>query len=130
MLLASLACSLDHEKSFFLQDGDSNVNSIAFYEGAMLLTSSSDIIQRDMVTGATQRTFRAHTKVIYSFIVHENSTMITSGWDDMTVVWDLATGSILKRISLRISDAVIESLIVKNDLLIGGCNGYKVNLCA
>jgi hypothetical protein len=56
--------------------------------------------------------------------------MITSGQDNMIVVWDLVAGSILKRISLRISDAVIESLIEKNDLVIGGCDGYKVNLCA
>jgi WD40 repeat protein len=73
-----------------------------------------------------QRTFRAHVRTVLTFAITNDSRMITSGQDDLIVVWDLATGSILKRISLRISDAVIEGLIVKNDLVIGGCDDYKV----
>lgn len=126
MLCSYAATSLEHEKSFLLQDRASNVNAVGLYKDSLLMSSSNDVVQRDIETGMLQRTFRAHDRTVLSLAITNDSRMITSGYDNMIVVWDLVAGSILKRISLRISDAVIESLIVKNDLVIGGCDDYKV----
>ncbi|KAI3656263.1 hypothetical protein MP638_001588, partial [Amoeboaphelidium occidentale] len=112
------ASSLDHEKSFLVQDGASVVYSIGLYRDSLLLTASNDIVQKDIQTGAIQRTFRAHKSLVYSFVVTDDSRMISSGNDDMIIVWDLDTGSILKRIWLRASDTLITSLQVQNDLVI------------
>jgi hypothetical protein len=62
-LLVSITTSLVYEKSFLLQDGAASVLAIALYKDSLLLTSSSDIIQKDIETGAIQRTFRAHTNL-------------------------------------------------------------------
>ncbi|KAI3655673.1 hypothetical protein MP638_007017, partial [Amoeboaphelidium occidentale] len=107
-----------HEKSFLVQDGASIVVAVALYKDSLLLTASNDIVQKDIQTGAIQRTFRAHQSLVYSFVVTNDSRMISSGYDDMIIVWDLDTGSILKRIWLRASDTLITSLQVQNDLVI------------
>jgi WD40 repeat protein len=109
MLCAYAATSLEHEKSFLLQDRASNVNAVGLYKDSLLMSSSNDVVQKDIETGMLQRTFRAHVRTVLSFAITNDSRMITSGYENMIVVWNLVTGSILKRISLRISDIVIES---------------------
>ncbi|KAI3655801.1 hypothetical protein MP638_001221, partial [Amoeboaphelidium occidentale] len=107
-----------------MQDGASIVWSIALYEDSLLLTSSNDIVQKDIQTGAIQRTFRVHKKPIYSFIVTEDSRMISSAYDDMIIVWDLETGSILKRIWLRSSGTRIRSIYLQDErVFMGGLDG-------
>jgi hypothetical protein len=64
-----LATGLEHEKSFLMQDSASTVWSIAIHEESLPLTSSIDIVQKDIQTGAIQRSFRAHKKPIISFLV-------------------------------------------------------------
>jgi WD40 repeat protein len=83
------ATTLEHEKSFLMQENAAIVWSIAIYKDSLLLTSSNDIVQKDIQTGDIQRTFRAHKKTIYSFLVTNDSMMITSAYDDMIMVWDL-----------------------------------------
>jgi WD40 repeat protein len=126
MLCSFIVGSLEHEKSFFLQDGASNVLAIGIYKDSLLVTASNDVVQKDIETGIIQRTFRAHDRTVYSFVVTNDSRMITSGYDDMIVVWDLVTGSVLKRIWLRVSDTRIESLAVKNDIVMAGGLDNKV----
>ncbi|KAI3655674.1 hypothetical protein MP638_003265, partial [Amoeboaphelidium occidentale] len=101
-------------------DGASSVLSLGIYRDSLLLTASNDIVQKDIQTGAIQRTFRAHQSLVYSFVVTNDSRMISSGYDDMIIVWDLETGSILKRIWLRASDTRINGLAVQNNFVIAG----------
>lgn len=127
--LASLSlyvASLEHRKSFLLQDGASSVRSVAVYEDSILITSSNDIIQKDIQTGIVQRTFRAHKSKVVSFFVTNHTKMITSGYDDMIIVWDLKTGSILKRIWLGSVGAQIETITVDNDRAFVGGGDTKV----
>lgn len=50
--------------------------------------------------------------------------MITSAWDDMIIVWDLVTGSILRRIWLEASNTSSQSIkLVSNDLFACGLDG-------
>lgn len=114
VIAALLAAALEHEKSFLLQESASIVWNLVIYKDSILLTSSNDIVQKDIQTGAIQRTFRAHTKPLYSFLVTNDSRMITSGFDDMIIIWDLKTGSILKRIWLGSSDALVRSISFQN----------------
>ncbi|KAI3656986.1 hypothetical protein MP638_004260, partial [Amoeboaphelidium occidentale] len=114
-ILGLLISALEHEKSFLLQESASIVWEIALYEDSLLLTSSNDIVQKDIQTGAIQRTFRAHQKAIISFLVTNDSRMITSGYDDMIILWDLESGSILKRIWLRSSNTLIQSMYYQDD---------------
>ncbi|KAI3660853.1 hypothetical protein MP638_006610 [Amoeboaphelidium occidentale] len=123
--ISTLACllgasSLNHEKSFLYQDGASNVFAIAIYKDSLLLTVSNDVVQKDIQTGSIQRTFRAHQSLVYSFSVTNDSMMITSGFDDMIILWDLETGSILKRILLSRLDSRIRSIAVQNNLVVTG----------
>lgn len=108
--LLSTSRSLDHEKSFLVQDGASYVYAIAIYKGSLLLTSSNDIVQKDIETGVVQRTFRAHTNQVWSFVLMNDSRMISSGWDDMVYLWDLETGSIQKKIWLGSSNTQVQGV--------------------
>lgn len=123
-LLVSITRSLVYEKSFLLQDGAASAFAIALYKDSLLLTSSSDIIQKDIETGAIQRTFRAHTNQIISMLVTKDSRMITSGYDDMIIVWNLDSGSIIRRISLESSKTQIRSITFLDDQLFTG--GYDL----
>jgi WD40 repeat protein len=114
-ILGLLISALEHEKSFLLQESASIVWDIALHEDSLLLTSSNDIVQKDIQTGAVQRTFRAHQKAIITFVITGDSRMITSGYDDMIIVWDLGSGSILKRIRLRSSNTLIQSMYYQDD---------------
>ncbi|KAI3655965.1 hypothetical protein MP638_003455 [Amoeboaphelidium occidentale] len=115
-----LLTALQHEKSFLLQDGASVVYDIDFYKESLLLTSSNDIVEKDIETGVIKRTFRAHTSIIKSFLVTNGSTMITSGWDDMIIVWDLETGSAVHRIWLRESNILVASIAIQDENLFAG----------
>lgn len=126
MLWSYVVTSLAHEKSFLLQDGASTVFAIGLYKNSLLMSTSNDVVQRDIQTGLLQRTFRAHDQPVFFLVVTNDSKMITSGDDDMIIIWDLVTASILRRIRLRLSDSRIESLAIKNDLVIAGGSGNKV----
>jgi WD40 repeat protein len=115
VILGLIVTTLEHEKSFLVQDGASIVFSIALYEDSLLLSVSNDIVQKDIQNGAIQRTFRAHQNTIYSFIVTKDSRMITSAYDDMIIIWNLETGSILKRIWLKSSENLIRSIYYQDD---------------
>lgn len=125
-IVGLLITALEHEKSFLLQGGSSNVLAIGLYRDSLLVAVSNDIVQRDIKTGVLQRTFRAHDQTVYAFVVTNDSRMISSAFDDMIVVWDLVTGSISKRIRLRVSETRIVSLVVINYLVIGGGDDFKV----
>jgi WD40 repeat protein len=99
----------------------SYVVSASVFRSSLLITASTDIIQKDIVTGATQRTFKAHTNKITSFIVIEDNRMITAGYDDMLIVWDLDTASIIKRIWLGASGTLIERIALQGkQVYVGG----------
>jgi WD40 repeat protein len=124
-LLFEALFALFHEKSFLVQDGATDVNAIALYKDSILHTSSKDILEKDIATGILLRTFRAHSSLIDTFVVSEDNRMITSGYDNMIIVWDLVTGSILKRISLGASETRIQRIVLKNDqLFAGGLDGF------
>ncbi|KAI3660378.1 hypothetical protein MP638_005392 [Amoeboaphelidium occidentale] len=120
LLAAIFGCmvlGLEHDKSFLLPDGASNVYTVVVYKDSLLLTASNDIIQKDISTGMVQRTFRAHENIVNSFVVTNDSRMITSAYDDMIIVWSLDYGSILKRIWLRSSGTYVQSISVRDDQL-------------
>jgi WD40 repeat protein len=119
-LLSQLAMCLDHEKSYFIQDAASSVLIIGFYKDSLLIPSANDVVQKDIETGAFQRTFRVHTSQVETFAVIRNSTLITAGWDDLIAIWDLDTGSIIRRIRLRETDTFIKSLSIVGDQLYCG----------
>ncbi|KAI3656002.1 hypothetical protein MP638_005179 [Amoeboaphelidium occidentale] len=121
-----MVSALEHEKSFLTQESSSDIRSMVTYEDSLLLTVSTDIVQRDINTGAIQRTFRGHKKKIASFVSTNDSRMITSAFDDMIIVWDLNTGSILKRIWLRSSDTLIRSIWFQDEQVFAGGSDEKV----
>lgn len=126
LLSYSVVASLEHEKSFLLQDGASIVYSIGFYKDSLLFTSTNDIVQKDIETGAIQRTFRAHKSLIQSFLIINDSRMITSGWDDMIIFWDLESGSVMKRIWLKASQTLVYSISFQNNQVFTGGLDKKV----
>lgn len=109
--------ALEHEKSFLLSDVAAPVFDVQFYMNSVLITCNKDICQRDIETGALERTLRAHTKYISAFVVTDDHRMITAGWDDMIVVWNLTTGSVIKRIPLSSRDTAIARIAYQNDQL-------------
>jgi WD40 repeat protein len=118
--------SLDHEKSFLLQDGASNVFAIALYHESLLLTSANDIVQKNTETGAVERTFRAHTGEIRSMLVTSNSLLISCGYDDFIILWNLETGSIVKRIWLRSSGTFVQNIFFGVNGIFTGGQDFKV----
>jgi WD40 repeat protein len=125
-VVSSLFTALDHQKSFLLVDSAAIVQSIAIYKNSLLLTSSNDIVQKDIETGSILRTFRGHTNQIWSFVITENDRMITSAFDDMIIVWDLLTASILDRIWLRAQMTLVTSLVHQNNFAYAGGNDKSV----
>ncbi|KAI3655326.1 hypothetical protein MP638_004190, partial [Amoeboaphelidium occidentale] len=109
-----------------MQEYSAGVWSVAIYKDSLLLTSSNDIVQKDIQTGDIQRTFRAHKKPIVSFVVTNDSRMISSAYDDMIIFWDLETGSILKRIWLRSSGTLIRHMYYQSELVFAGGLDSKV----
>jgi WD40 repeat protein len=126
VLLCSSLWALEHEKSFLVQNGASNVYAIALYGESLLLTSTNDIVQISIETGRVERTFRAHSNRIYSFLLTNDSRMISSSLDANIIVWDIKTGSILRRIWLGSENAMIVSITVQNGMLFAGCTDAKV----
>ncbi|KAI3655422.1 hypothetical protein MP638_001410, partial [Amoeboaphelidium occidentale] len=118
--------ALEHEKSFLVHNEASNVYAIALYGESLLLTSTNDVVQKSIETGRVERTFRAHSNRIYSFLLTNDSRMITSGLDANIIVWDMKTGSILRRIWLGSENAMIMSITVQNGMLFAGCTDAKV----
>lgn len=120
-LCFATALGLDHEKSFLLKDAAATISSIATYKNSILLTAVVDVVQKDIDTGALQRTFKAHGSVVKSIIVFNGSRMVTASWDDTVILWDLDTGSILKRIPLGASNTVVtKASYLNNQLFTGG----------
>ncbi|KAI3659957.1 hypothetical protein MP638_004984 [Amoeboaphelidium occidentale] len=112
-----LVSTLQHEKSFVLDSTASSVFAIALYNGSLLVTSSHDVVQKDIHTGSLERKFIGHTGQIFSLLATNDSTMKTSGWDDMNIVWDLTTDSIKKRIWLGASKTFPNSIVLLGDNL-------------
>lgn len=101
-----------------------SVLDIELYKRSLLITSSNDIVQKDIETGNVQRKFLAHSGQIHSFKVIDGSTMITSAWDDMIMVWDLVTGSIVRRIWLGGTRTFPKSIqLVRDSLFECGLDG-------
>jgi len=116
--------ALQHEKSFMFDSTASSVYDIALYKRSLLITSSNDVVQKDIETGRFQRKFIAHAGLVQSIVVFNYSTMITSGWDDMVIVWDLISGSIMKRIWLEAPSTFPTSMALwNNDLIVCGHDG-------
>lgn len=86
----------------------------------MLYTSGNDIVQKNIETGAVERTLRGHTSRTSHFILTNGSTLISAGWDDLIIVWDLETGSIMKRIRLSAIDALIVEMSYLNNYIFTG----------
>lgn len=119
-----MVSSLQHDKSFVVDSTASSVFAIALYNRSLLITSSHDVIQKDIETGSLERKFIGHTGQIFSLMVINDSTMITSGWDDMIILWNLITGSIMKRIWLGTSKTFPNSIgLLSNNLLVCGKDG-------
>lgn len=123
-----LVSGLQHEKSFMFDTAASDVVDIALYNRSLLITSANDMVQKDIETGNLQRRFIAHTGQIHSFKVFNGSRMITSGWDDMIIVWDLLSGSILRRIWLGASNTYPKSIQLAGDSLFVGGMDSKVRI--
>jgi WD40 repeat protein len=120
-ILGLLVTTLEHEKSFLVQESASIVQSIAIYGDSLLLTVSNDVVQKDIQTGTIQRTFRAHTNAINNFVLTDDHRMVTTAYDDMIIVWSLESGSVIKRISLRTSSADIQCVFFQeNTVFVGG----------
>lgn len=105
---------LDHEKSFLLQDGAANIDTMSLYHESILITSLNDVVQKDIETGIIQRTFRAHSSQVSSLLVTNDSRMITAGRDDKVIIWDLVTGSILKRINLGSTNSLAADMALQD----------------
>ncbi|KAI3662256.1 hypothetical protein MP638_001453 [Amoeboaphelidium occidentale] len=110
LLHTAFVTTLEHEKSFLLQDGAAGVDSIAVYGNSLLLTSSNDIVEKDILTGETKRTFRSHTSQVSSVIIVNGYIMVSAGFDDMLVGWDLKTGSVIRRIRLGVTNTLIKNM--------------------
>jgi WD40 repeat protein len=119
-LLFCLANTLEHEKSFLLQDSAANVWQIALYQNSLLRTANNDIVERDLESGYIQKTFRAHTSQKQSFIVTDDFRTITSGWDNKIIVWDLESGSVVKRILFRSFKTMVSGISLWNNQLFAG----------
>jgi WD40 repeat protein len=132
MLLAALLIlsfnfiisALQHEKSFVFDSTAFTVYDIALYKRSLLITCSNDVVQKDIETGRFQRKLIAHAGLVQSILVVNYSTMITSGWDDMVIVWDLISGSIMKRIWLEAPKTFPTTMALwNNDLIVCGHDG-------
>jgi WD40 repeat protein len=117
---------LQHEKSFYVQDELKVADYIGFYGRSMLINTENDVIQRDLVTGAVQRTFRAHTNIVSAFVVVDGSIMYTIGLDLLLAIWDLASGSIIKRVFLGPEATVPLCLEVFNNKAYIGTQTNKI----
>jgi WD40 repeat protein len=116
--------TLEHEKSFLMQNGAAKATKINFYKDSLLITSSNDIVQKDIETGVFQRTFRAHSSQISAFFVTNDTRMITSSYDDSVIIWDLVSGSVRKRIPLKSSNTLIQCMYYMDEqVFTGGYDG-------
>jgi WD40 repeat protein len=123
-MISLVITTLEHEKSFLMQNGAGRATKINFYKDSLLITSSNDIVQKDIETGVFQRTFRAHSSQIFTFFVTNDSRMITSSFDDSVIVWDLVSGSVRKRIPLKSSNTIIRCMYYMDEqVFTGGFDG-------
>jgi WD40 repeat protein len=123
-IFSLVVTTLEHEKSFLMQNGAARATQINFYKDSLLITSSNDIVQKDIETGVFQRTFRAHSSQILTFFVTNDSRMITSSYDDSVIVWDLVSGSVRKRIPLKSSNTIIYCMFYMDEqVFTGGYDG-------
>lgn len=119
-----LVSTLQHEKSFVYDNTASSSLDIALYNHSLLITAANDIVQKDIETGSVQRKFIAHSGQIQKILVVNGSTMITAAWDDMIIVWDLISGSIVRRISLEGSSTYPSGIqLMSERLLVCGKDG-------
>ncbi|KAI3657248.1 hypothetical protein MP638_006233 [Amoeboaphelidium occidentale] len=115
---------LHHEKSFLASDGVSTVQSMAVHNNSLFISTSNDVVQKDIGTGSIQRMFRDHKEMIQSFVIADDSRMITSSYDGTVIIWSLSTGSILRRISSESSRIQISKILFDDkNVVIGGREG-------
>jgi WD40 repeat protein len=120
-----LVSTLQHEKSFMFDRTATAVLDLALYNRSLLITSSNDVVQVDIETGSFQRRFIAHLGKVETILVVNSSKMITSGGDDMVIVWDLISGSILRRIWLEATNTFPKSIqLAENNLFVCGSDGF------
>lgn len=124
--LGSMIFGLEHEKSFLLQESVSNALSIGLYGESILISSSNDIVQRTIWGSYVQRTFRGHQSLVTSFVITNDSRMISGSYDDMIVVWSLERGSILRRIWLRSQGTQVGHVFFQNEQVFTGGNDNKL----
>jgi WD40 repeat protein len=65
--------------------------------------------------------------------VVEETQLITAGWDDMIVVWDLNSGAVLRRIRLGFTETFIKSISYENgQIYAGGVDQFvrRINLAS
>ncbi|KAI3655406.1 hypothetical protein MP638_007123, partial [Amoeboaphelidium occidentale] len=91
----------------------------------------TDVVEKDIETGSVKRTFRAHRDTVNYFVITDDSRMITTSYDDYLIIWDLVTGSILKRILVRITEEYFQSISFVHEVVVGvsaGTRVYQVDL--
>ncbi|KAI3658261.1 hypothetical protein MP638_006116, partial [Amoeboaphelidium occidentale] len=126
IIVFPLATTLDHDKSFLIQEDTAKVLAMALYQDSLLLTLSADIVQKNIETGLVERTFRAHTNKIISVIVVNGSLMVTAGSDSYVILWDLESGSIIRRIRLGPGDVRVTCMSLFSTHAVVGSMDSKV----
>ncbi|KAI3656954.1 hypothetical protein MP638_004213 [Amoeboaphelidium occidentale] len=115
-LLCYISHGFDHSKTFLLQDSVDAVRSVGVYKESFLYSYSTDIVQKNIETGRIERTLRAHPNSIQSLLVLNNPIMISGCYGNFVILWDLETGSVLKRFYLGSAEILLSGLIVLNDV--------------
>lgn len=119
ILCLSLFCinlqSLQHAKSFIVQDDINSLSGLALYQNSMLLNALNDIIEKDIETGEVRRIFRGHTSTVTAFTIFKQNFMVTAGLDLQLILWDLVSGSIIKRVALGADGASVQAVAAVGD---------------
>ncbi|KAI3656186.1 hypothetical protein MP638_002323 [Amoeboaphelidium occidentale] len=126
MLFSTTSLSLEHDKSFLLQNDASNIFAIAVDQDSFLFTSGSDIVQKNAETGKIEGTMRGHSQQIQDLAMYGDSTLVSAGWDALIILWDLETGAIMKSIKLEASGTQINSISYQDGFLWTSGVDYKI----
>jgi WD40 repeat protein len=121
------AC-LVHTKSFLLQIDFTVVQAVIVQNGSLFHTTGIDIVQRDTDTGLIRRTLRAHSQAVQTMVLVDRQTLVSVAWDDLLVVWDLPTGSIIRRINLTPRNLYPQKLSFTDSRIIVGNAGNSLTI--
>lgn len=130
-LLVPLSVLLEYEKTFLLQEDIVYSSSVAAYEGSLLYDTATDIAQISVETGKLERTFRGHANEVFSIVVLNKTLMLSLCEDKKLVLWDLETGSILKRYQVDFDFlSNVQVALIENMILLGNFDGVvrKIDL--